>query len=199
MITRMMVIAGMALFFSTSQYDALCEKLGLLRFALSPAEEARLEAHAATASSTRASATPDDGSSSWSSLPTARRAARVSAETLAELPPLPHGACLPDGRARAQLGAERSRADDKQGSNCARLAAAEASLHKRRNSLIGRRCSQTSKWKAASLLVPTAAARLSPGPASPRPLPPSLARWRLPLPLRSRGAMSTLPRSTSLR
>ena len=39
-------VGGMALFFSTSHYDSLCERLGLLRFSLSPAEEARIEQHA---------------------------------------------------------------------------------------------------------------------------------------------------------
>ena len=34
-------VGGMALFFSTSRYDTLCERLGLLRFSLAPAEHAR--------------------------------------------------------------------------------------------------------------------------------------------------------------
>ena len=35
-------VGGMALFFSTAEYDSLCASLGLLRFSLSAAEEARI-------------------------------------------------------------------------------------------------------------------------------------------------------------
>jgi elongation factor 2 kinase len=43
-------VGGMALFFSTSHYDTLCSRLGLLRFSLSPAEETRIGQNAAKAS-----------------------------------------------------------------------------------------------------------------------------------------------------
>jgi len=42
-------LGGMALFFSTSKHDSLCERLGLIRFCLSQAEESRLANHAAEA------------------------------------------------------------------------------------------------------------------------------------------------------
>jgi hypothetical protein len=38
-------VSGMALFFSTSAYDALCRKLKLPNFAISPAEKARIDQH----------------------------------------------------------------------------------------------------------------------------------------------------------
>ena len=105
-------VGGMALFFSTSVYDSLCERLGLLRFSLSPTEEARLEKHA-TEHLPSASAT---------------EASTVMSSAL--------GASLPDAMAKATMEAE-ARANATQAKNSDLLRLAEHKILSRRRSIVG--------------------------------------------------------------
>lgn len=98
-------VGGMALFFSTSHYDALCERLGLLRFALSAAEERRLEASAIEQRSARASA--NGGSDTPASATQA--SPRHTSNTLSEAATLAADPLsLPDAQARNALANEQA-------------------------------------------------------------------------------------------
>lgn len=108
-------VGGMALFFSTAEYDSYSERLGLLRFSLSPAEEARIQKFAAEHSH----ASEDDSS-------------RISASgaTVAA------GGSGADATVSRQLDAGE-RANSRLAANYSLLREAEKACSRRRSSIVG--------------------------------------------------------------